>query len=80
MARAEHYSGGFHREKKKIAEVATGDLKFHFELHIKVPPAGICSFFISFVLYDRESAEQRGANERESNERRPCCTHFARFC
>lgn len=35
--------------KKKKKEVATGDLKFHFELRIKVPPAGI-HFFIFFIF------------------------------
>lgn len=61
LAQEEYYSGRYFKKKEK--DVATGDLKFHFELHVKVPPAGITPFLFFCVKY--LCAEPCSANEWE---------------
>lgn len=73
---------------KKKKEVATGDLKFHFELRIKVPPAGI-HFFYFFLFFRRKlclwnPAVQMNGNKKRNGPHSPTSgvklqTHFARF-
>lgn len=54
---------------KKKKEVATGDLKFHFELRIKVPPAGI-HFFLFFLFFRRKLCLWNPAVQMNGNKKR----------